>query len=159
MSTARHESPCGSLQVQLKDEPADHHPMPTKDEQAARFRAAFAWAPGYAGPKQIAEALGVSESTAKRLSSGKGKYDHELWEDVIEITGVPRWFIDDGWDGANVPSEVGLAERVERLENEVGVLLKILRGRVARALADHVTGQPTARPEGPVDQPGKDHPT
>jgi hypothetical protein len=128
--------------------------VPTKDEQAARFRAAFAYA-NYPGPSKIGQALGKSDATVKKLRNGTGVYTHELWEQVIALTGVPRWFIEHGWEGANVPNEVGLAEKVETLESEMDVVLRILRVRLGRS-AVAGTDPPLEHPGDPGDQTGKD---
>jgi hypothetical protein len=120
-----------------KDAPADNagmHQKKQRDEESARrFRAAFGWA-GLNGPGPISKAMGVSDTTAKRLAKGEGVYNAELWNTVLKLTSVPVWFIEHGWDGANVPDDIGVGERVEALESQVEALYKLLGARLIATL-------------------------
>ena len=119
----------------MADRPPQHEAPEL--ENAARLRAAFAYK-GIIGPTPIGKALGVSDSTAKRLirgdrqENGKSRYTRELWDSVLEITAVPPWFIQHGWDGANIPDEASMAEEVQALRHQMDTVLGIIG---ARALA------------------------
>lgn len=136
------------------DDPADNATMSERAQRAARFRAAFAYA-GYAGPKAIGEGLGLSARHAARMSRGSVDIRPEHWDQMRELTKacVPRWFIDSGWNGAAVPDEVGLAEKVETLENEMDVVLRILQIRLGKA-AGAAPDPPPGRRVDPEDQTG-----
>lgn len=117
------------------DDPND---VELESEHAARFRAAFAYA-GFPGPSAIGKALGVSDSTAKRLergellSNGKTRFTRELWDQVIALTGVPPWFVEQGFSGVGLPDETRLAERTEALESQMRTVLNLLSTRVSSA--------------------------
>jgi plasmid maintenance system antidote protein VapI len=99
-------------------------------ELAARFRAAFAYA-GKTKPKDIAVALAVSTRTVHRLANGNSEIDQDLKDRVTQLTGVPRWFMEHGFDPSATADDPVLAERVERLDNQMETVLEILTGRVA----------------------------
>lgn len=156
MSRLNRVNPCRHTRLMDMDVPADNRAMePSKptaesdwtDEQhlAARFRAAMAWA-GYPGPQEIGKALGFSTRTATRYLAGEAqksgsRYTPQFWERVLELTGVPPWFIEHGWAGANVPDEVGVAEKVEALDAQMSVVMSILRGHVTAAISQAVRPQ------------------
>lgn len=125
---------------------ADNQPVSLDHESARRFRIAFANV-GPVTPKAVSAALGVSDTTAKRLIRGDGSYSLDLWQAVAKLTDAPAWFIEHGWEGANVPDDVGLAEKVETLENEMDVVLRILQVRAGRAAGDAAPGSQPAHPE------------
>lgn len=110
---------------------------PDTQAAAARLRAAFA----YAGmePRDIAQALGVSARTVHRLRTGQAPIDRDLEQRVLEITGVPEWFLREGF---GVESEPALAERVEALERQIATLPDVRRQiRAVRALASSLEAQ------------------
>lgn len=129
------------------------------DEEAARLRAAFA----YAGltKAQRAELLGVAPRTVTRVESGQSEVPAGAWPRVIEATGVPSWFASPGFE-QDAPSVV---ERVEALEHRhstvvdalssVGRLeeeLRLLAARVATVEAEAL-GRSADRPRASEDPP------
>jgi transcriptional regulator with XRE-family HTH domain len=82
--------------------------QPPGGEEAARLRAARAWAGLQA--QEMARALGISASTLNRKEKGKAPITPYEIDRVVERCDVPRWFMTAGWDGAEAPEEP--AERV-----------------------------------------------
>lgn len=129
------------------------------DETTARIRAAR----GYANLSQpgLAEALGLSTQTVKRMESGERPVRLMELRQIGEVCQVPREFMEGGWaaltaihHGSNNLSErmqslsEELNERMERLERE---LSRVLVERAAGA-AGPATGQPDTSTE---DKPAR----
>lgn len=103
---------------------------------AARVRAALAYE-GIVVESEGAKATGIGLSTLRRITSRKnprGLKDKELSQIAAACPSVPAWFFADGWEGVDVPDEVGLAEKVERLEGQVETLYKLLGDRIIATL-------------------------
>lgn len=83
-------------------------------ELAKRIRAARAWAD--LTQKELGDALGINEQSVKRTEAGtRDPGAPEQWA-IAEITGVPRWFITDGFAGAGQLEQDELRDRLERIE-------------------------------------------
>jgi len=88
-----------------------------REERAARARAARA----YAGLRQpaIAEALGVSNVTVKRMESAAKDITIDELHVIADACGVPREFMDAGF--ASVPAELrAIHARFDALANVLG---------------------------------------
>lgn len=139
------------------------------DETIARIRAAR----GYANLSQpgLAEALGLSVQTVKRMESGERPVRSVELRQIGEVCRVPREFMEGGWSaitaihhGSNNLSErmqslsEELHERMERLEQELShALLQRAADEVERAAAPPGTGAtgmpaPSQVDPGPRDQ-------
>lgn len=130
-----------------RDASDDEDEGPSFDlELAARFRAAF----GYAGmtPANVAKALGVSVRTVNRLNTGYSEITAERVDQTIALTHVPSWFMEHGWEGANLPDEVGLAEEVQALRSQMETVLSILGVRAGGGAGGSVD-----EPQGPHGDP------
>lgn len=89
---------------------------------------------GYAGDmsqRELAEELKTSTSTVKRLEADPTsvKGDQAEWAYLIaNVTGVPEWFLTDGWNGSmeavvlTLPQSVDGLSQMERLVRGVGRL-------------------------------------
>jgi hypothetical protein len=133
----------------------DETPDPIRAELGARLRAGF-WLYGQ-GPKDVAEALTISTSVVHRVYRGsteahRGQYD-QMRKLALSL-GVPGWFLDHGWDGANVPDEVGIAEEVQALRNQMDTVLAIIANRSAAGAA--LAGPPPTQPEDLGDETATD---
>lgn len=98
--------------------------MNEPDEDAARVRAAQAWA-GITD-EEFAERLGVARRTIGRLKSGAAPVDLERRGRIAEACGVPQWFMATGFAAAPEPEDPTLAERVEALEGRLGTIESLL---------------------------------
>jgi hypothetical protein len=119
---------------------------------AARVRAALAYQ-GIVVETEGAEATGIGLSTLRRITARKnprGVKNDELGKIAAACPSVPAWFFADGWEGVAVPDEVGLAEKVERLEGQVEALYKLLGDRIIATLP------PAAERPGGRATPGDD---
>jgi transcriptional regulator with XRE-family HTH domain len=104
-----------------------------RDVRAARARAARAFAD--MSQAAVAEALGVSHITIKRMERGaKDISMDELWS-IADACGVPRSFMDSGFE--TVPEELrSIHQRFDRLEAILGITAaQAIAGRALEVLA------------------------
>jgi transcriptional regulator with XRE-family HTH domain len=114
--------------------PIDDDRQELRKMRAARARAARA----YADMKQdaVAEALGVSHITVKRMERGaKDITMDELWA-IADACGVPRSFMDSGFE--TVPEELrSIHARFDRLETALGMsVAEAIAGRALDILRE-----------------------
>lgn len=110
---------------------------PELEALGARLRAGF-WYLGM-GPKDVAAVMNVGTSTVHRVYRGSTKASEDKRRQMTEIAlerGVPVWFLDHGWEGANVPDEAGLADEVQALRNQMDTVLRIIGLRAAGAATE-----------------------
>ncbi len=108
----------------------------------ARLRGAF-WLHGLS-PTDVAERLDVSTNTVHRVYRGDAAaspYQYERAHALALALGIPRWFLDEGWEGANVPDDVSLAEEVQALRGQMDAVLKIIGTRALAGAASAVRQQ------------------
>lgn len=85
--------------------------MPPLSDAARRFRAARAFA-GFRGRTDFAKAIQISPATLQRIEGvsepSRPAKRSELLA-IADVTGVPMWFLEGGWDGwrATGPGEAG----------------------------------------------------
>lgn len=96
---------------------------PTED--ARRLRAAQAWKG--LSDEELASALGVSKRTVGRMRSGEARLDAERKARIAEVTGVPEWFMQSGFDRGG---DGDLEGRIAQLEDS----FRELRSTVATRL-------------------------
>lgn len=89
-------------------------------EDARRVRVAQAWA-GLTD-EDFAKQLNVSVRTVGRLRRGETPLDAGRRQRIADVTEVPEWFMEHGFDGATATGEPGLAERVVALEDGLRTL-------------------------------------
>ena len=124
-----------------------------QDDLPARIRAARAYAK--LGVRECAHALGISEDTFERTEKGKRPLTIPEAKAYADATGVPLWFLLDGWPGSLRQIDERLNELQRLLAGELGDLV----GQIIRALG-LVEPPATAPPrqEPPAAPPGEDPP-
>jgi hypothetical protein len=93
---------------------------PGDPEEAARLRAAFAYA-NMDKPKR-AEVLGVAPRTVSRYETAGSPIPADAWPKVLAATGLPSW-----WAAPNFAPETavpGILERLEALEYQMQTLIR-----------------------------------
>ena len=104
-----------------------------RDERAARARAARAYAK--LDQKDVAELLGQSTVTVKRMEAGARDISLDDLHAIAELCGVPQEFMDRGFE--SVPSELKrIHERFDVLTQRIGwSVAQTLAGETLAALA------------------------
>src|ERR1700757_1385985 len=89
-----------------------------QDDLPARIRAARAYAK--LGVRECAHALGISEDTFERTEKGKRPLTIPEAKAYADATGVPLWFLLDGWPGSLRQIDERLNELQRLLAGELG---------------------------------------
>lgn len=133
----------GRVKAEISHQASENRQVATGDpehqpqydmELAARFKAAWAYA--RIPNKAAAAALGVSERTYSRMTTGATEIDDKAREITVAETGVPAWFIAHGFDPPPATEDPDLLERTKALEEKVETLYRVL---VSRQLSDAVS--------------------
>lgn len=124
--------------------PKDESQQVLRAERAARARAARAFAG--LNQKAVADALGVSDITVKRLEAGSREISMDALWVIADLCGVPREFMVHGFD--SVP------EHLKELHGRFDALEAKLGWTAAQAIA----GEALARLGGEPELPGLERP-
>jgi transcriptional regulator with XRE-family HTH domain len=113
--------------------PTDEAKQALREERAARARAARAYAD--LSQSEVADKLGVSHITLKRIERATKDTSIDELHAIADVCGVPHAFMDDGFQ--TIPSVLeALHGRFDRLEAVLGMTAaQAIAGRALRILA------------------------
>jgi transcriptional regulator with XRE-family HTH domain len=113
--------------------PTDEAKQALREQRAARARAARAFAD--LGQSEVADKLGVSHITVKRIERATKDISIDELHAIADVCGVPHAFMDDGFQ--TIPKELeALHGRFDRLEAVLGMTAaQAIAGRALSILA------------------------